>query len=124
MEGKTYKDKLSERLSSMENPSEWQLKELQQVEEVMVAMRVIIDYGNVLGRPPEGLAEIMVDSIESSHRTLQQSVVTSLVQALIFYSNSRSDDRNAYSVSTCAKIKNFLEDSGLTSRGKYLAPYI
>lgn len=124
MNGATYKDKVEEKLYSKADPSEWEQKELHDIEGFMRAMHTIIDFSNVMGRRTEHTAEIMLDSLELSHRTLQQSTVSSMIQALLFYADARCDGRNEYAVKTCKAIKEALTQGQFLYDGRYDAPCI
>lgn len=127
MNGATFQRKEMVRLSEIYpegNIPEWEDKAYHDIQEAMDAMKVIIDYGNVMGRKPEQTAEILVDALSGSHRTLQQNAISSLIQTLVFYADATNDGRNEYSVNTCKKIADFLEEQNLTYKGKYSAPCV
>lgn len=127
MNGKTFLDKESDRLETQygsESIPEWEQKSFDDIEKVMDAFKVIVDYGNVMGRKPQQAAEIIGDVLETSHRTLQQGAMSSLINVIVNYADARSDGRNEYSVKACKAIKKALEEEGFLYKDAYSAPFI
>ena len=130
MNGTYFRKKEMDRLSKtyagddQSKIPEWEMKAYHDIQKVMDAMKIIIDYGNVMGHKGTDTAEILVDALEDSHRTLQQSAISALIQTLIFYAEARNDGRNEYSVRVCKAITQFLEEKNFTYNGSYSARLI
>lgn len=130
MNGLTFKQKELDRIANTYpegNAPDWENKGYHDLVKVMEAFKVIVDYGNVMGRKPEQTAEIIGDVLESTHRTLQQSAISTLVNVIVNYADARCDGRNEYSVKVCRAIRQVLHDEGYLHGSKgdtYSAPFI
>ena len=130
MNGKFYQEKEMDRIIASYpdgNPPDWEINGHLEIGKVMEAFKVIVDYGNVMGRKPEQLAEILGDMLDCTHRTLQQGVISALINVIVNYADARCDGRNEYSVLVCKKIKQALHDEGFLHGSKgdtYSAPLI
>jgi hypothetical protein len=82
-------------------------------EDVSKAFQTIIDFTNIITFNSSELSEILSQELQRTHRTLQQSVISSLIDLLIKYSSFNTDGRNQYSVETCKKLTEFLIKEGL-----------
>ena len=130
MNGKTFEQKETDRLMSSYLDSsipDWEHKGYEDIGKVMEAFKVIVDYGNVMGRKSEQTAEILGDVLECTHRTLQQSIMSALINVIVNYADARCDGRNEYSVKVCKSIRQALHDEGFLHGSKgdtYSAPLI
>ncbi len=67
-------------------------------------MEQLIDHTNCM-TGEEAVIQGIVEALQGSHRTLQQSFVRCMAKALIEYSNTRFDARNEASIDFAKKVK-------------------
>ena len=70
-------------------------------------------------------SEILLISIENTHRTLQQETIGTLINTIIKYADTKWFDlRNEASVKLCQTIRDLLIREGLIYDGKIRLPFI
>jgi len=83
------------------------ITEKKRSDKIREATKIIIDELNIMGAD-DAVQKAMLTEIISSHRTLQQSTINTLIKVLTLYSKLEYyDGRNEASVQACREIGHF-----------------
>lgn len=93
-------------------------------ERLVKAVNELDNITNNIGCDPTQRGRELSQAIQHKHRTIQQSIVSLLLNALLDYRNASSDGRNQYSVEICQEIFDFLEERGKVYKDQAHFPFI